>query len=91
MSDDEPRDPFLDEDWGRTPWHDVLRNGEMVFLGLAELPTIGDVAEAMKNMPASDLKAMVLERLYMWHTAAGGEGFNWPPDEWLGIGADPDE
>jgi hypothetical protein len=40
MSDppDEPRDPFLDEEGG--VWHHILRKGEMVFLGLAELDNI---------------------------------------------------
>jgi hypothetical protein len=81
---DEPRDPFLDEP-GRTKWHYLLRNGEIVFLGLTELDTIDDVAKALDGMPESDLKCVVLERLYTWHASKGSPP-NLPPNEWLGLG-----
>lgn len=38
----------------------------MLFLALAELDTIIDVAIAMKDMEASDLRAIVCERLYTY-------------------------
>jgi hypothetical protein len=42
-------------------------------LGLAEIPNVFDLMKALKNMPESDLKCIVLERLYVWH-AAKNEG-----------------
>jgi hypothetical protein len=84
---EEPRDPFLDEE-GRTAWHHSLRKGEMVFLGLTELPTIYDVVRALKGMPESDLKCIVLERLYVWHARKDGPPVL-PPDEWLSPPVDP--
>ena len=65
MSDDEPRDPFLDEEGG--PYHHALRKGEMVFLGLAEIDSLPKVLTALKDMSEADLKCVVLERLYTWH------------------------
>ena len=79
-NDDEPRDPFLDEEWGAGPWHYSFRQGEMLFLALAELPTFVDVLKAMQNMPASDLRYIVGERLYSWHAAKSG-GLR--PQKWL--------
>ncbi len=77
---EEPRDPFYEEEG--PPERYALRKGEMVFLPLAELNTIDDVIEALKTMPESDLKCIVLERLYMWHATKDGPPAL-PPDEWL--------
>ena len=75
----EPRDPFLDDDdpffqgWGYS-----LRKGEMVFQALSELPSIHDATRALGGMSESDLKCMVLERLFKHHVAK-------EPLGWLGV------
>jgi hypothetical protein len=59
---DERRDPFLDDE--APVWDYVFRKGAMVFTALADLDTVFDVMRALKDMPESDLKSMILERLY---------------------------
>jgi hypothetical protein len=86
MSDEEePRDPFRDEPpFG--PWHDSLRQAEMVLGALAELPAITQAIIAIKRLSREDLECVVLERLYMWHAGAGVDVI----DRWLYPRADPD-
>ena len=76
---DDPRDPFLDDE--APVWDYVFRKGAMVFTALAELDTVFDVMRALKDMPESDLKSMILERLYVWHAAKGDLPLR--PLEWL--------
>ena len=87
MTDDELRDPFRDEEGG--PWHHSLRKGEMVFLALTELDSIVDAIIAVQKMDRSDLEAIVLERLYIWHALqARPRGSH--PTRWLTPQPKPD-
>jgi len=87
MEDDkEPRDPFREEAGG--PWHYSLRQGEMLFQALAELPDITSVIIAMKDMPESELQCVVAERLYIWHATKPGGILG--VDIWLSPPEEPD-
>jgi hypothetical protein len=79
---EQPNDPF-DEQWP-SRWEKHMREGELLFLGLAELPTVDDAGRALERLSQLDLRRIVLERLYVWqvaHDPEGRQGF--PGDAWL--------
>jgi len=89
--DDEPRDPFLDEnDPVLRGWGYSLRKGEMVFQALTDLGSVYDATRALKDMSESDLKCMVLERLFKFHVEK--EEFGWfAIEDWLSPPKSDDE
>jgi hypothetical protein len=87
--DDEqgPGDPFREETGG--PWHYSFRQGEMLFLGLTELPDVVRAIVGVRSMSKDDLESIVLERLYVWHAQQGGPPYL-PPSDWLSPKPDSD-
>jgi hypothetical protein len=75
-----PQDPFVDPEGGVL--HHIFSKGGMVFEGLAERPNVSSVMNALGTMSESDLKCVVMERLYVWH-AERNHGLR--PHGWLKV------
>ena len=56
--EDEPADSFADETGHAGPWHQILRDGELLWLSLVEQKDIANSIVALKAMSEHDLSLL---------------------------------